>query len=191
MSTSVPTLQSLITLDPWTRAKDRFLDGLSDEERIQFDEASLRDLETFVYDASNRKKAYRAKSRMQPLIETLAQYKDAMDTFSDCNEMLKPIWGSILVVLTIVKAHNDYFDNLLKMFAGIADLLPNMREYEKLYREDHSLLHHLTNAYCVIIEFCAEVKKNFSTAFQAHGTSTSGPRATWSKLKFRAKGMRG
>jgi len=164
MSTTRPQLASHVKLDPWKQASKRFLANLSEDERKVFDTASLANLESLFYKSSNAERAYqtgKAQRVVQPFIDVLKQYKDVLDSFSDCNELLKPIWGGILVVLTIASAYGDFFDKLTSMFGKIGQALPNLRDYEQLFQNDQRLMNHLTNAYLVILEFCIEVKTVF------------------------------
>jgi len=164
MSTTRPQLASQIRLDPWKQATNRFLASLSEDERKVFDTASLANLESLFYKSSNVERAYQTGKLQrvaQPLMDVLKQYKDVLDTFSDCNEVLKPVWGGILVVLTIASAYGDFFDKLASMFGKIGQALPNLRDYERLFQNDQRLMNHLTNAYFVILEFCIEVKTVF------------------------------
>jgi len=164
MSTTQPQLASHVRLDPWKQATARFLASLSEDDRKLFDTASLANLENLFYKSNNAERAYQTgkiQRVVQPFIDVLKQYKDVLDTFSDCNELMKPIWGSVLVVLTIASAYGDFFDKLTSMFGKIGQALPNLRDYEQLFQNDQRLMNHLTNAYFVILEFCVEVKTVF------------------------------
>jgi len=164
MSTAQLQLASQIRLDPWKQATARFLASLSEDERKVFDTASLASLESLFYKSSNAERTYQTGKLQrvaQPLMDVLKQYKDVLDTFSDCNEVLKPVWGGILVVLTIASAYADFFDKLTSMFGKIGQALPNLRDYERLFQNDQRLINHLADAYFVILEFCIEVKTVF------------------------------
>ena len=164
MSTTQPQLASHVRLDPWKQATARFLASLSEDDRKLFDTAFLANLESLFYKSSDAERAYQTgkiQRVVQPFVDVLKQYKDVLDTFSDCNELMKPIWGSVLVVLTIASAYGDFFEKLTSMFGKIGQVLPNLRDYERLFQNDQRLINHLANAYFVILEFCIEVKTVF------------------------------
>lgn len=157
-------LDNYIKLDAWQNAKDRFLDKLSAEERQTFDTATIEDLEKLYYKANNAETAYQTKklqNLIQPFMDGLKQYKDVLAAFVGMASVLRPIWGSVLVVLTMASAYEKYFEQLTTMLGKIGRNLPNLRSYEKLFKEDAQLRNHLTNAYYVILEFCIEVKDDF------------------------------
>jgi hypothetical protein len=92
--------------DAWTRAKDRYIEDLTDEEKkIYF----LVTPETLFYDASAAQKKYTAGStsfaiinKLQPLREAIEQYGQALDIYSNAYPLvLSPLWGSIRVVLHV------------------------------------------------------------------------------------------
>jgi len=159
-------LDNFVELDPWQNAKNRFFDKLSAEDRKTFDTATIEDLEKLYYKANNAETAYQTKKLqnvIQPFMDGLKQYKDVLSVFVGTASVLRPIWGSLLVVLTIASAYEKYFEQLTAMLGKIGRNLPNLRSYEKLFQEDAQLVNHLTNAYYVILEFCIDVKVTFES----------------------------
>lgn len=159
-------LQDYVKLDPWQNAQNRFLDRLSEEDKRTFNAATIEDLEMLYYRADNLRTAYQTNNlqrMIQPLMDGLKQYKDALNAFVGISSVLKPIWGSVLVVLTIASAYEKYFEQLTTMFGKIGRSLPILKEYGELFKEDLQLFNHLTNAYYVILNFCIEVKEDFNT----------------------------
>ncbi len=92
--------------DAWTRAKDRYLEDLTVEEKQLYYQATP---ETLFYDASAAQKKYTAGSKsfaivnkLQPLREAIEQYGQALDVYSNAYPLvLSPLWGSIRVVLHV------------------------------------------------------------------------------------------
>ncbi len=92
--------------DAWTRARDRYLEDLTEDEKDLFFNASLEGL---FYEASAAQKVHQADSttrrlgtRLQPFIAAVEQYGEALDVW--CNTaslILCPIWGSVRVVLHV------------------------------------------------------------------------------------------
>jgi hypothetical protein len=96
----------IIPTNAWTRARDRFLEDLSDEERATFADASLENL---FYSASARQKTHQAESRslklvskLEPITSAIEQYGKALDIYSNAAPLiLCPLWGSIRVVIQV------------------------------------------------------------------------------------------
>lgn len=91
---------------PWEDAKNKFLEGLSDEEIKRFKNATLENL---FYDASASQKKYARGSRVwamqeriTSLVDGVDEYAKALDVYSNAYSLiLCPIWGSIRVVLHV------------------------------------------------------------------------------------------
>ncbi len=96
--------------DAWTRAKYRYLEDLTIEEKQLYYQATP---ETLFYDASAAQKKYTAGStsfaivnELQPLREAIEQYGQALDVYSNAYPLvLSPLWGSIRVVLHVSLYH--------------------------------------------------------------------------------------
>jgi hypothetical protein len=106
---ATPTLSFAIR--PWEVARDRFLDGLSHQERALFHSASLENL---FYQSSGTfekyksdSKLWRAKIMLQPLLDAFAEYGEALDVYANMsNTIMAPLWGSVRVVLQVsILAH--------------------------------------------------------------------------------------
>lgn len=97
---------SLPFQDAWMRAKERYVEDLSEEEKRLYYQATP---ETLFYDASAAQKRYTANSttlclmtKIQPLIEAIQQYGQALDVYTNAYPLvLSPLWGSIRVVLHV------------------------------------------------------------------------------------------
>ena len=84
--------------DAWTRARDRYVEDLTEEERHVFYKASL---ETIYYDASVSEKQHAASStsrsivaKIQPLVEAIDGYGKALDVYANTYPLiLCPLWG--------------------------------------------------------------------------------------------------
>ncbi len=92
--------------DAWTRARDRYTEDLSDEEKAMFNEATI---EKVFYDASAAEKRHAASSKtrnlsskLDPLVTAIEQYGEAIDVYSNAYSLaLCPLWGSVRVVLHV------------------------------------------------------------------------------------------
>ena len=93
-------------MTPGTRARNRYLEDLTEDEKRLFFNASLEHL---FYEASAAQKSHQADSttrrlgtRLQPLVAAIEQYGEALDVW--CNTaslILCPLWGSVRVVLHV------------------------------------------------------------------------------------------
>ena len=97
---------SLPSHDAWTRARDRFIEDLSEHERHIYYKASL---ETIYYDASASEKLHAESSttrniisKIQPLVEAVDQYSEALNVYANTYPLItSPLWGSIRVLLHV------------------------------------------------------------------------------------------
>jgi hypothetical protein len=84
----------------WQSARAHFVDSLPDEEQALFRDASPENL---FYSSSAALKNYDDKSKMQaawkkvqPTVNIIAAYGDAMDVFANMSPMvLGPLWGTL------------------------------------------------------------------------------------------------
>ncbi|KAL8778333.1 MAG: hypothetical protein Q9213_007463 [Squamulea squamosa] len=152
--------------DAWTRARDRYVKDLSDEERALYEHASS---ESIVFDASAAEKIHTSSSigvktinRLKPLIAAVEQYSKALDVYANTYQLvLSPLWGSIRIVLHLAREFGEYFERIVEMFVRIGDLLPRFRVYENLFPSHERLVHALSFAYVDVLIFCTEAKAVF------------------------------
>jgi hypothetical protein len=106
-----------VPIQPWELAKDRFLDGLSPDERKLFESASVENL---FYQSSGTfekykldSKLWKAQIKLQPLLDAFTEYGKALDLFSDLSSLIMaPLWGSLRVVLQVSILLNQRNENL-------------------------------------------------------------------------------
>ncbi|KAL8770537.1 MAG: hypothetical protein Q9209_003793 [Squamulea sp. 1 TL-2023] len=152
--------------DAWTRARDRYVEDLSKEERALYEHASP---ESIFYDASAAQKIHVSSStgvktieRLKPLIAAIEQYSQALDVYANAYPLvLCPLWGSIRIVLQLARGFGEYFERIVEMFARIGDLLPRFRVYENLFPSHERLVHALSITYIDVLVFCTEAKTVF------------------------------
>jgi hypothetical protein len=92
--------------DPWSLARDRFMEDLNEEEKKVFANASLENL---FYSASVAQKEHEEKSksraisaRLEPFVTAIDQYAVVLDIFSNTYSLaMSPLWGSIRVLLHV------------------------------------------------------------------------------------------
>ncbi|KAI9660756.1 MAG: hypothetical protein M1831_003448 [Alyxoria varia] len=175
--------------EPWERAKERFLDGLSDHEKELFRTASL---ENALYGASNasrwhlyKSKSRRVQKKLEPLRRSLEDYGRAMDVFSNTSSLfLCPIWGCIRMLLAFSNASERQFEAIVDMLNAIGDPLPRFRSYEVLFPDDFRLMNQLTDNYLNVLKFCGEVKNEFTTSRGLQHIIAIGDRAVFqSRIK--------
>jgi hypothetical protein len=97
--------------DPRTRARERFLEDLTLEERNLYESATL---ENIFYDASVSQKSHCAESttfhlssRIRPFVAAIDQYGHALDVLSNTYSLgMAPIWGSMRVLIKVREISN-------------------------------------------------------------------------------------
>lgn len=95
----------IFSADAWTRARDRYIEDLSEKEKQLFLNASL---ETIFYSASVAKKSHRpdVASQLQTFVAAIEQYGKALDVYANSSSLiLCPLWGSVRVVLHVEYSH--------------------------------------------------------------------------------------
>ena len=98
--------QKAFSPDAWTRARHRFVEDLTEDEKRVYFQATP---ESILYDASAGEKVHGATStsrkivnKLQPLVDALEQYGAALDVYSNTYPLvLSPLWGSIRIVLLV------------------------------------------------------------------------------------------
>lgn len=154
------------SIDAWTRARNRYIEDLTEDEKQIYSSATLENL---YYDTSAAEKNHRATSssrafisKLQPLCAAIEQYGEAIDVYANASALiLCPLWGSVRVVLHLAREFGKYFDKLVEMFARIGDVLPRFRVYEKLFPGHEQLVQSLSIVYVDIIKFCTDAKAIF------------------------------
>ncbi|KAI4235659.1 MAG: hypothetical protein LQ349_003012 [Xanthoria aureola] len=149
--------------DAWTRARDRYIEDLNEEERALYATASP---ESIFYDASAAEKVHASSSsgikiadKLAPLIAAIEQYSKALDVYANAYPLvLSPLWGSIRIVLHLASEFTKYFERIVDMFARIGDLLPRFRVYENLFPSHERLVQALSVVYVDVLTFCTEAK---------------------------------
>lgn len=123
--------------DAWTRARNRYMEDLTHEEKQLYLQASP---EMIFYDASAAEKSHGASSssrglmnKLQPFISAIEQYSQALDVYSNAYPLaLSPLWGSIRVLLLVrlsLKARLSQeliLGNLLRLHVNSENILRNL-----------------------------------------------------------------
>ena len=92
--------------DAWTRARNRFVEDLSENEKHLFFQATP---ETVLYEASALNKRHESSSksrhfaeRIQGFVASVEQYGKALDVFVNTYPLvMSPLWGSFRIVLIV------------------------------------------------------------------------------------------
>jgi len=92
--------------DPWLVAHDRYLEGLTEHEKMLFSSATLENLFDSANDvhehhrSSSRCRAFWMK--IQPLVDAIEDYGKALDVYANASSLiLCSLWGSIRVLLHV------------------------------------------------------------------------------------------
>ncbi|KAL8868513.1 MAG: hypothetical protein Q9174_004942 [Haloplaca sp. 1 TL-2023] len=164
--------------DAWARARDRYVEDLSKEEKASYAAATP---ETILYGASAAEYIHASSSssvkiadKLRPLVAAIEQYGKALDVYTNTYSLvLSPLWGSIRVVLLLASEYSKFFDRIVDMFARIGDVLPRFRVYENLFPNHERLIQALSIAYVDILDFCTEAKAVFRRGRRASRVNLS------------------
>ena len=117
--------------EPWTLARDRYLESLEPDERPLFTEATIENL---FHKTSNIQRADRISSKtrnaaekLQPLVNKIEGFGKALDTFTSIAPLLvAPIWGSLRVVLVVAQKFTKFYEKIIDTLGRIGDILPRL-----------------------------------------------------------------
>lgn len=95
---------------PWESAKEKFLEGLSQEQAKQFGDATAENL---FYDASAAQRTHAKNSRswllqerLSSLVNAIDDYSKALDVYSNTYGLvISPLWGSLRIILHVSTWH--------------------------------------------------------------------------------------
>ena len=104
--------------DAWSRARNRYIEDLTHEEKQLYMKATP---EMIFYDASAAEKSHEASSRcrglmykLQPFVAAIEQYGQALDVYSNASPLaLSPLWGSIRVLLIVISSPTAFLGHML------------------------------------------------------------------------------
>ena len=152
--------------DPWAQACENFKDDLSDEEKRIFSAASPENLLEGTLLSYQRHKANSKSLKLiktlEPFISIVRDYGAALDVLANTYSLvLSPLWGSVRVLLRIAEEAGKFLDKVVEMFARIADVLPRLQVYERLFSSHDRLLGMIFHAYSDILHFCVDAKNTF------------------------------
>ncbi|KAI9737419.1 MAG: hypothetical protein M1834_009573 [Cirrosporium novae-zelandiae] len=129
--------QNIIHLDAWSRARDRYLEDLNDDEKKLYQNATL---ENIFYSASVAHTTNKTNSKTRDILDKLNPF---VNTISQHEQF------------------EEYFEKLVDMFVQIGDVLPRFREYERLFPAHERLVQSLSAVHLDILIFCIETKATF------------------------------
>ncbi|KAI8629894.1 hypothetical protein F5Y19DRAFT_474833 [Xylariaceae sp. FL1651] len=119
---------------------------------------SIRSLEQAV--RSKDVMAYNILGRLDPLLSGIEYYTEVIGVFVQTNQaVLAPIWGSIRLLVLVLRGHTTYVDEILRKLETIYRNMPRYAEYVKRYPNRQRLAEAVTDTLLLIIEFCILVRR--------------------------------
>ncbi|KAH7360225.1 hypothetical protein BKA65DRAFT_180824 [Rhexocercosporidium sp. MPI-PUGE-AT-0058] len=176
---STSDINCIVRHDAWEQARTRYMQDLSPKEKEIFANATLDNIfhsarDAFLaHESSSSSRTFITK--LQPLIESIAQYGSALDVISNAASLvLCPLWGSLRVILHLASQWGKYFERLVEMFAQINDILPRFRTYESLYSNHPRVTSAVSKVYLDILNFCTLAKAVFRKGAKSPFLTTVG-----------------
>ena len=110
--------------DAWSRARNRYIEGLTHEEKQLYMQATP---ETIYYDASAAEKSHEASStsrglmrKLQPFVAAIEQYGQALDVYANAYPLaLSPLWGSTRVLLKVLPSSTATMGHVLTLIKHV------------------------------------------------------------------------
>ncbi|KAK6334656.1 hypothetical protein TWF718_010104 [Orbilia javanica] len=154
-SVSPANIPSTSGKDLFQDALRKFTDSLSPADRQSLPaNPNLKDIVNFVSDAnklSSKRKSREYGERIQPFLNALHQFTGTIDVMIQSNpEITSLVWGSVKFFMTIVIAHNSYFENVSKCLRDIGKLCPLIEKFDSLL-PDPDLQDAICEFYSVVI----------------------------------------
>ncbi|KAK8183119.1 uncharacterized protein BKA78DRAFT_37855 [Phyllosticta capitalensis] len=158
-------------IEPFERAKKLFLEQLSEEERLTYENAKPENL---FYQASVLHSGYIRSSKLQKCRETLMPLVRAVEKYGELlatplssapvvGTFVSPIWGSLRIVIHFAQAVDEYFEKLIAMLGRIGETLPQYSDYHRLFPNHGRLMLLLSESLASILTFCKKVKDHFNS----------------------------
>jgi tetratricopeptide (TPR) repeat protein len=141
---------------PFERALAQFKIGLKKREQEAFKKTTLSDLKKEIGELQEKQHASRRLQglhRIQPFLEAMDQFGKAIDIFANTNEIIAYIWGPVKLLLSISSTFVDAFGELLSVYQQIGERLPNIMQYEQLFRSNSEMKGVLALLYEDILRF--------------------------------------
>lgn len=92
--------------DIWTKVRDRFLEDLSDKEKVLYCQATpstvLDEVLTLNIHHAEHSKSRWVLGKMQSTVELFERYGKAIDVYVNAQPLvMSPLWGSIRILLIV------------------------------------------------------------------------------------------
>lgn len=163
-----------VDVGPWQRAKQRFLDGLSPDQKLLFGKEDFT-VESLYYATDVSHQAHLGlaafSTKLKPLTTGLEEFGKAMDVYANAASLvLSPLWGSVRVLLVLAQRIERHQTELMDLLEHIGDLLPTYHDLTGLFG-DEKLNQLLTDAYLSILVVCVDIKDSLLKDSKAKGKS--------------------
>ncbi|KAI1736489.1 hypothetical protein F4680DRAFT_432296 [Xylaria scruposa] len=138
------------------RALQRFRDGLTKEQQKQFEASSLDEVDAEIQNIQSRlgsMKKLRSLGRLSKFLEAMTQIEQLVQIFLNVSEVVAFVWGPIKLALLVASARVETLECLLDTYVEIGEVIPSLRQYDRLFEDAPLVLEVLEKYFCDILEF--------------------------------------
>ncbi|KAI0971544.1 hypothetical protein F4678DRAFT_87902 [Xylaria arbuscula] len=138
------------------RALKKFRDGLTQQQRQQFNACSIDDVKAEIVNIQDRlgsMKKLRSLRRISQFLEAMAQIEQLVNVFLNASNVVAFVWGPIKLALLVATARVEYLECLLDTYVEVGEIIPNLQQYDKLFKAAPCVLEVLERYFCDILEF--------------------------------------
>ncbi|KAI0878364.1 hypothetical protein GGS24DRAFT_518152 [Hypoxylon argillaceum] len=138
------------------RALQKFQDGLTQEQRQQFNATSIDDVKAEIGNIQNRlgsMKKLRSLRRISHFIEAMGQIEQLVQIFLNVSNVVAFVWGPIKLSLLLAAARVESLECLLDTYVEVGEIIPSLQQYDQLFKAAPCVLEVLEKYFCDILEF--------------------------------------
>lgn len=169
-------------IDTWLEARERYLDGINEDQKALFQSATLENL-FHIYNTGTVETQRREKSRSNTAATRLQSLVTAIDYFgsiidappSAISLILRTIWGGIRALLYISSDFRKYYSKLVNILKKIGDIILRFNAHERLFSTHKHIIEYMPFVYLDVFDFCTQANNLFRKVRNGQCKSETSP----------------
>ncbi|KAI0200165.1 hypothetical protein F4808DRAFT_170914 [Astrocystis sublimbata] len=157
---------STVTETVIQRAIRNFQRNLTDQQKSQFALSSETDVINEVQRIQNRygsPRKLRSLNRLSKFLEAMSQIEQLIQIFLNVSNTVAFVWGPIKFALLVAANRLETLECLLDTYIEVGEVIPSLRQYEKIFQTAPVVLEVLERYFCDILEFHRNALEVFSS----------------------------
>ncbi|GAW14444.1 hypothetical protein ANO14919_038470 [Xylariales sp. No.14919] len=157
---------SAITETAFQRAILKFQRSLTSQQKAQFAVSSQEDVVSEIQKIQDRygsTRKLRSLSRLSKFLEAMSQIEQLVTIFLNVSNVVAFVWGPIKFALLVAGTRLETLECLLDTYIEIGEVIPSLRQYDRLFKAAPPVLEVLERYFCDILEFHLNALEVFSS----------------------------